>query len=626
VFRSNAGAVRRSLASCLALAAVIAVGIFPPPAAAAEPALGSVTIVQRVPSGVSRAFPYSANVPELMSNFYLDIDPTTYAPMSITSNYVTPGPYTVSQDEPEAGWVVSDIECNDPGGNTTTDLSNRAAHIQMDAGEEITCSFTNTEVYGEVVVRLDTIPDDPTSFQFAADWSGSFSLADDGNEVDDGTWNTMTSSGIIPGEYDLSQQVAAGYDLSIECDDPDGGTDTYATHATLDIDGNETIVCTFTNRPTAPPAPTTGDVTINLDTVPNNPVDVAFGGGFGGFSLDDDGDATLSNSTTFSHVAPGTKVVTATVPTGYVLSDLTCTDPDGGTTVTKATVTMTIDVDAAEAVNCVLTIARIQNQLNISLDTVPNDPVDVAFGLGANQSFTLDDDAAAPYTNGAEYNNIALGSWPVVAHLPSGWRLKDLTCSDPDGGTTLDKPNAKATVDLDNNEVVNCTFTIEAIPQTPPPPPPPPTTLKCNGKDVTIAGGPGATTIRGTQGDDVIVDLDGANRIDGRGGNDTICTGPGSDVIDGGAGDDWIDAGDGANKVDAGVGNDTVRTGSGNDSVVGDNGNDTIDAGDGSNVVSGDNGNDTIVTGSGNDQVDGGKSFDTCRPGAGTNTVRNCEA
>jgi hypothetical protein len=42
-----------------------------------------------------------------------------------------------------------------------------------------------------------------------------------------------------------------------------------------------------------------------------------------------------------------------------------------------------------------------------------------------------------------------LGPWPTTAHLPSGWRLKSLMCTDPDGGTTVDTASARALIDLD---------------------------------------------------------------------------------------------------------------------------------------------------------------------------------
>jgi hypothetical protein len=132
----------------------------------------------------------------------------------------------------------------------------------------------------------------------------------------------------------------------------------------------------------------------------------------------------------------------------------------------------------------------------------------VAFDFGSILKFTLDDDADGTHTNGQEYNDMDLGPWPLVAHIPTGWRVKDFTCADPDSGSTVDKANAKATIDLDAGETIRCNLSIEPIPA---PPPPPPAGL-CNGKVATITGGAGATTIRGTPGNDVIIDLDGAER------------------------------------------------------------------------------------------------------------------
>ena len=268
---------------------------------------------------------------------------------------------------------------------------------------------------------------------------------------------------------------------------------------------------------------------------------MSFSGGLGSFALDDDGnpDNGLTNWADFLSRDAGTYAETVSVPTGWTVSAIQCTDPDGGTTTNAAAGTLSIDLDPTETVSCAVTVTQAvqHNQVNVNLDTVPNDPVDVAFDFGSILKFTLDDDADGAHTNGMEYNDMDLGAWPLVAHVPSGWRVKDFACTDPDNGTTVDKANAKATIDLDAGETINCKLTIEPIPAPPPPPP----AATCNGKVATIVGGAGATTIRGTAGNDVIVDLDGANQIDAKGGNDTICTGPGNDVIDGGGGDDWIE-------------------------------------------------------------------------------------
>jgi len=153
----------------------------------------------------------------------------------------------------------------------------------------------------------------------------------------------------------------------------------------------------------------------------------------------------------------------------------------------------------------------------------------------------------------------------------------------------------------------------------------PSVTPVCNLKAATIVAQPGATSVRGTQGPDVIVALERGVRIDGRGGDDTICAGDGDNIINGGAGNDWINGGNGVNTIDGGAGNDTMFAGTGNDTILGDTGNDDIVAGDGDNLVSTGSGDDIIVTGAGDDRVDGGKDVDTCDAGGGSNYVGHCE-
>jgi len=117
----------------------------------------------------------------------------------------------------------------------------------------------------------------------------------------------------------------------------------------------------------------------------------------------------------------------------------------------------------------------------------------------------------------------------------------------------------------------------------------------CNGKPATIVGPAGDSTVTGTSGADVIVDLSGNNKIRGFGGNDTICAGPGNDAISGGGGADWVDAGDGLNSVEGNSGRDTLITGSGIDELEGNGGDDTLTGGRGADKFRGGDGTDTAT-------------------------------
>jgi Ca2+-binding RTX toxin-like protein len=620
VFRLPSRAVRAALGASLVVFAFVGPG--PRPVAAAEDT-GTVNVVQVSNPEGDAVFNYRFQSGGSYEEFSLDDDGGNDSTLEDTKSFsnIAAGAYEVRQFEPPMGWALTYLDCNDPDGGT--DIYSDKAVIDLDPGEYITCFFTDQRTTGNVAIHQRTTPQDPVAFTFETSWAYTVTLNDDGSDQDF-IWPDMSAEGLTPGIYTVTQQPVAGWPIqNIQCTDPDNETfvDLNAGTVSLDVDAGENLDCTFENMPSG--APETGDVTINLDAVPDNGVDVSFGGDFGSFALDDDSDVTLSNSVSFQDVAPGSRTVTAVLPTGWLFSDFGCSDPDGGTSSDPAARTLTIDVDAGEAIDCLIRIvpAPLPNQVNITLDMQPNDAVDVLFDFGASQTFTLDDDSASPFTNGKEYNNLDLGSWPTTAHVPAGWRVQTIACTDPDNGTTVDTAAAKATIDLDDGEVVWCTFTLEPIPAAPPPPAP-----KCNGLDATIVGGVGATTIRGTAGNDVIVDLDGANRIDGRGGNDTICTGAGADVISGGDGNDVIFAGDGKNRVDGGNGDDIVMTMGGDDTLAGGAGADALYAGPGNNSLSGGTGNDGLSAGDGNDKIDGGKDFDTALPGLGINTVRNCEA
>ena len=390
---------------------------------------------------------------------------------------------------------------------------------------------------GTVNIVQVSNPETTQAFNYRFDYVTGyeeFSLDDDGGS-DSSLEDTRSFGNVAAGEVEVRQfEPATGWAITrVECNDPDSGTDVYSDKAVIDLDPGEYITCFFTD------SRTTGDVNIHQRTNPNDPVAFHFQSTWGStFTLNDDGsDQDFIWPDMFVEgLQPGT----------YQLDQLEWAAGPSRASSARIPTTRRPSTSARAACHSTSTPARsstarsrtrersrdrpppapLPNQVNVTLDMVPNDPVDVGFHFGSVLTFSLDDDADGTLSNGKEYNDMDLGPWPLTADVPAGWRVKDITCTDPDGGSSVDKAAAKAIVDLDDGETVNCTFTLEPIPQPPPPPPTP----SCNGLTATIVGMPGATTIRGTAGNDVIVDLDGANRIDGRGGNDTICTGAGNDV------------------------------------------------------------------------------------------------
>ena len=112
-----------------------------------------------------------------------------------------------------------------------------------------------------------------------------------------------------------------------------------------------------------------GSITIVKNAAPDSPQNFAFttsGTGLSAFSLDDDADATLSNTRVFSGLASGAYSVTEALVSGWSLTGLTCADPDNGSTVNLATRVATIDMDVGEDIICTYTNTALEPALAIT--------------------------------------------------------------------------------------------------------------------------------------------------------------------------------------------------------------------------------------------------------------------
>src|SRR4029079_14450183 len=228
-----------------------------------------------------------------------------------------------------AGWDLASAACDDgsPVGN-----------IDVDSGEDVTCTFTDHK-RGGCVVAPDSVPTDPQDSSFTAGGGlspTSFSLDDDS----DGTLsNTITLNDVPTGAGSSVAQSLPGGCTAAGATCSDG-----SPVGNISVSPNETVTCTFTNNKNA-------QVVIVKDAQPNDPQDFSFtaGGGLSptSFSLDDDSDPTLSNTRTFSNVAPQAgDSLSETVPSGWDQSAAICSD---GSSVSN------INISPAESVTCTFT-------------------------------------------------------------------------------------------------------------------------------------------------------------------------------------------------------------------------------------------------------------------------------
>lgn len=252
------------------------------------------------------------------------------------------GAYTITENLP-SGYDLTALSCT--GGTTSTDLATRTATITLGSGGSVLCTFTDTK-RGQITTIKNTVGGNGT-FNFTGTGSGvaPFSITTlltvGGNVI----------SNLVPGAYTITEMVPAGWALTgLTCTDPNGtssGNVGTAT-ATINLGPGAGVVCTFVDTQA-------GGITINKTAVGGN--------GTFNFTSTVPGSATFpittasgSGSVSFSSIPPGTYTVTESgLPAGWSLTNLSCVDPTGDSTVNLGTGTATIVLAASESVSCTFT-------------------------------------------------------------------------------------------------------------------------------------------------------------------------------------------------------------------------------------------------------------------------------
>jgi len=192
----------------------------------------------------------------------------------------------------------------------------------------------------------------------------------------------------------------------------------------------------------------------------------------GSFVLDDDADATRSNTRQIiAH--PQTVTVTEDAAAGWQLTDISCTGA-GASKVTRSTATRALSVALAttDDITCTFVNAK-PNTLTVVKDAAPDNGRDFAFtgsGTGVALTFSLDDDADATLSNQASFPNLAAGTYTVTEGAATGWSLTAISCSGatvgyqaadgtPAASTTWASGHDRASVTLTAGQSPTCTFT-----------------------------------------------------------------------------------------------------------------------------------------------------------------------
>jgi hypothetical protein len=220
--------------------------------------------------------------------------------------------------------------------------SGTGGSFTIQPGQDIICTITNTRLASVTIKKVtdpaETDASTATSFTFSQtfDGTGNFSLIHNGTK-------TFSNVAVGAAKTVIESDPTPGYDLSsIVCTGAATYTGTVGTR-TLSVTpaAGETITCTFTNTKR-------GKITIVKDD--QNPekdaTDFSFtttGDGLSGFPLDDDDDATLSNTKVFNNLVPGgSRVITEGANTNWDLTAINCTGSGYTTDVPNRKVTIVL--------------------------------------------------------------------------------------------------------------------------------------------------------------------------------------------------------------------------------------------------------------------------------------------
>jgi uncharacterized cupredoxin-like copper-binding protein len=313
--------------------------------------------------------------------------------------------YSITEVVP-AGWDLTSASCSN---------GDPVSAITPNAGEEITCTFTNVK-RGHIIVDKITDPKgDPQSFNFTTNAGSNFALTDEAEPHDSGA--------IIPGTYSVAETVPPGWDLtSATCDDG-------SAPGAISLQAGETVTCTFNNQKDA-------NIIVVKQTLPD--------GDTQSFdftaSYDNDGFALTDGQQNDSgDLNPGTYSVEETPESGWDLTSATCSD---GSDIDE------IELSAGETVTCTFTNTK-RGTIELEKQTYPNgSPIEFAFTGDIEGSLADGDDTSV---------EVIPGTYDTTETVLDGWTLADITCSDEN--SVGNEETGVATYNVEPGETVRCTYT-----------------------------------------------------------------------------------------------------------------------------------------------------------------------
>jgi plastocyanin len=396
---------------------------------------GTIVVKQATVGGSGAGFAFTSDIPGNAA-FTLDTGATK------TIANVSAGQYKLNAAS-TPGFDQTGLVCSDgnAAGTASTAVPNGGvATINVDPGETVTCTFTNT-VHGAIVIDNVTLPGGSPAFAYNGDL-GPFTV--NGGQ-------SKTFANLSPGAYHVVQDdpAALGFELGkIFCNDANSSGKPQSRNALIRVEPGETVTCTFNNA--------------QLDTIVIDAESLPPGGTGFGFThnIDSVGSFTLNHgqSKTFAEVESNTYTVRlSTLPAGYELTDIVC-DGSAGAAPDLANRTVALSLSPGQVAHCTFRL--------IEDDTIVIEKVTLP-GTNSDFAFTQDVDGSGPFVLGngqtKTFTNVTPGAYTITEADPTalGYSLDSLVCTGA-ADVAIDRTARRATLTLAPGEAVRCTFTNRA--------------------------------------------------------------------------------------------------------------------------------------------------------------------
>ncbi len=388
-------------------------------------ALGSITIAKdQVPNG-NAPFGFTSTISGSTS-FNVNGD------SSLPIANITAGSYTVTENDPAPLFSLTGLACDDgaSGVPSSGNSGTRIATINLEPGETVTCTFTNTQAGVDLQVTksdgdVTAQPGDTIAYTLAYTNAGTGGAA--GVVLTETVpANTTFNAGASTAGWNCVPDGNAGSTCTLAIGALAGagnGTATFAVDVVSPLPPQVTqisnTVCIGDDGALGPdqnPGDNCGDdttplqagsITIAKVTNPAGGTGFNFTGDLGVFSLDDGGQQP------FGGLASGDYDITEIVPADWLLATVVCTG--GGYTLIADGVT--VNLDPGENITCTFTNQQLPLVLELSKDV--NGPTSVTLPGGSGTvSYTV------AYTSTAIVTGTA-----VFTDTPS-IDIGSVTCSD----------------------------------------------------------------------------------------------------------------------------------------------------------------------------------------------------